>query len=416
MKKNILFIIPWLPYPINSGGRQAIVNGLLAVKDTYNIYITYIEEDNSCNEEDKLQLARLFEGGIQICPYIKKTQIEKRTLSQKLAGRGIHFLQKFTPKTKFRGNPYTYWIDELLPSPKEFANHINLLIQQNHIEIVQSEMLRNLALVHCLPDSVKKVFVHHELGFVRHALELQTKCSETFDGRAILEASKCLEISQLNKYDSVITLSPIDTQKLSAAGVTTRLQTSFAIVDEKEPSAIDTDWKYELTFVGPDTHEPNFFGVMWFLENCWEQIVAKDERFHLTIIGKWKDVNKSRLLNKYNNLSFAGFVDNLADALRGTVMIVPLTVGSGIRMKILEASNIGIPFVSTTIGAEGIPLASGTHCLIADTPSEFVNAIERMKNDSLRTNCALAAHELVKEKYSMNALRKNRNAIYQSLL
>jgi len=84
-------------------------------------------------------------------------------------------------------------------------------------------------------------------------------------------------------------------------------------------------------------------------------------------------------------------------------------------MKILEASSLGVPFISTSVGAEGIPVESGKHCLIADTPTGFINAIFQMKNDNLRWTFIKNANLMVKEHYSLVSLRKNRLQLYTSL-
>ena len=110
-----------------------------------------------------------------------------------------------------------------------------------------------------------------------------------------------------------------------------------------------------------------------------------------------------------------GFVDDLESAIQNTIMIVPITIGSGIRMKILEAANLGIPFVSTSVGAEGIPVLSGRHCLLADDPSDFVDAILQLKDHEKRAMFIQNAHQLIETNYSLEALRRNRRALYASI-
>ena len=85
-------------------------------------------------------------------------------------------------------------------------------------------------------------------------------------------------------------------------------------------------------------------------------------------------------------------------------------------MKILEAASLGIPFVSTTVGAEGLPFENGRDCFKADTPEYFVKAIVDLKDKSLREKFAQNANTIVKENYSMGALRKNRLEIYEKVL
>ena len=117
--------------------------------------------------------------------------------------------------------------------------------------------------------------------------------------------------------------------------------------------------------------------------------------------------------NKYKNIEFLGFVDSLADNIKGTVMIVPITIGSGIRMKILEASSIGVPFVSTTVGSEGIPVVDGENCYIADTPKLFVDKLISLQDERIQSKFVENAHSMILKFYSREALRRNRLEIYK---
>ena len=84
-------------------------------------------------------------------------------------------------------------------------------------------------------------------------------------------------------------------------------------------------------------------------------------------------------------------------------------------MKILEAAARGIPFVSTTVGAEGIPVKNGTHCFIADEPETFVKGILKLQDVSLRKQMVENSYQMVKDNFSIDALRANRLNIYESV-
>jgi len=412
-KTSILIIAPWLPYPLNSGGKQAIFNGINVIKDNYNVIVTYPDYDIGVDNQDEKNFMREMDGKVQLMPFIVR-QEERLTIIQKIARKLISILNRIQ-KPKVIQNPFSYWIEEQLPKPKDYIDQINKIIIDNDIKIVQCEMVRNLPFVLSLPSFVKKVFIHHELGFVRHQLELETLKSDVFDGNAISKYAETLEIALLNKFDCIVTLSSTDSVKLKEAGVITRIYNSFATIKTSKAIDLRSDNPYELTFVGPDKHIPNYVGIKWFLDNCWPQLLIADSKYHLTIIGKWTECNISAFTNKYKNISFAGFVDDLKSALQDTIMIVPITIGSGIRMKILEASSLGIPFISTSVGAEGIPVENGKHCLIADNPNDFVKAILQMKDDSLRQMFIKNANLMVEEHYSLEALQKNRLDLYSSL-
>ena len=414
-KKNILLIVHCLPYPLNSGGRQAIFNGILAIKDDYDIFITYPDTDTAQDRIDKQAFLTAIGENVKLFPFINISTVEEQSFFQKASCKLITLLNKICKTKQAPPNPYSYWIEELLPKSKSYIDHICNIIKDYNIDAVQCEMVRNLPFVLSLPPHIKTIFVHHELGFTRHQLELESLSSDLYDGQTICNWAKSLEVSLLNKFDYVVTLSSADSQKLRDAGVTTRIHDSFAIVKSSQVKNLVSDNPLELSFVGPDNHIPNFVGLKWFLDNCWTRLLQADKNYHLRIIGKWSEENITTFSSLYPNVSFSGFVENLESAIKNTIMIVPITIGSGIRMKILEAANLGIPFVSTSVGAEGIPVQSGKHCLLADKPSDFVDAILQLKEHKKRTLFIQKAHQLIEDNYSLEALQRNRLALYASI-
>jgi glycosyltransferase involved in cell wall biosynthesis len=95
------------------------------------------------------------------------------------------------------------------------------------------------------------------------------------------------------------------------------------------------------------------------------------------------------------------------EIISGSIMAVPLTVGSGSRFKILEAFACGAPVVSTPKGTEGLDAIAGTHYLSASEPAEFATSIKELVNDrSTRDRLTHAARQLVDERYSVPALAR----------
>lgn len=417
-KQKILFVLPFLPYPMDSGGAQAIFNGIDVVKDDYEVFVTYRSYGDDHKDRER-KLAELLEGKIRIFPCVFPPRVKVKpsmkqrvaTLSYKIEKRlrkvsGVDYPMQVRI-------PHKAWVgEELFPKETFFVKHVLNLVEEHQIDIVQCEMLRNVTIGLELPQRVKKVFVHHELGWVVHELELQGQKGNALEQKIYLDFYRTCEVALLNAYDEVITLSDIDTNKLKKAGVTVPIHTSLAVVNTSADELLQSNQWNVLSFVGPESNTPNVEGLKWFLENVWENLRRRDDTYRLQIIGRWTEKTISALLNGHEGVSYLGFVDDLADALKNSIMIVPITVGSGIRMKILEAAAMGVPFVTTSVGVEGIPVTNGEHCFVADTPADFINAIMRMKDELLRKRLALKANQLVKEHFSVDALRKNRLEIY----
>ena len=424
MKKNILFILPWLPYPLKSGGHQAIYNGIKAISNDYNIIITYPTDEISHKQELCKKFISTINNYIIIEPLIIKET--KRGFFQYI----IHILHillwnikqfiLIKIKTKNQTNSdvnisYKNWIEELLPKDEIYLRHINYLISKYNIDLIQCEMLGNCSIVTNIPKDIRKVFVHHEIGFIRNQQELITLTPNSQQGKAFLESKKILEIGLLNQYNSIITLSELDKNILEENDVKVPIHPSIAITENNYTYINESNSSHTLTFVGPEFHTPNAFGVKWFLNNSWEILKEKDSSYVLNIIGNWSDITKSTISKTYKDVHFLGYVDDLSEALRNTIMIVPITVGSGIRMKILEAASIGVPIVTTTIGVSGIKLENEYHCYISDIPQDFVNSIIKLKDKQTRLKMIERAYNLISKNYSIQALRENRLAIYNSL-
>ena len=417
--KKILFVLPFFPYPMTSGGSQAIFNGIDVVKDELDVYITF--ETTAADNESVGEYKSLMEGKVTILPYkVPKNAVAKTSLKQGLY-RPIFKIERklrklagydFTPVRI----PHRSWIhEELFPKKLAFTKHVKNIVEEYDIDIVQCEMLCNVTMGLMLPEKVKKVFVHHELGWVVHELELLTQQGDAFEQKLYLDYYRMCEVALLNKYDDVITLSSVDTEKLLQAGVTAPIHTSLAVVNTSQDEMVTMDGWNVLSFVGPECNLPNVAGIKWFLDNVWEKLRQMDARYVLQIIGKWTPEHISELIGGHENVKYLGFVDDLASALKDTLMIVPITIGSGIRMKILEAASMGVPFVTTSVGVEGIPVVNGEHCLVADTPDGFCDAVLKLQDGELRKRLAANANRLVAEHFTLEALRSNRLDIYRQI-
>lgn len=417
-RKRILFVLPFLPYPMDTGGAQAIFNGIDVVKDDFEVFVTYRSFGEKDSERER-RMNELLSDKVTIlsCVFPKKANV-KLSSKQKVAT----LLYKTEKRLRNAAGieipvkvriPHKAWVsEELFPKENFFMKHVLKLVEEHQIDIVQCEMLRNVTIGLELPRQVRKVFVHHELGWVVHELELQGLQGDALEQKTYLDYYRICEVGLLNIYDDVITLSSVDADKLKEAGVTVPIHTSLAVVNTSASKLVSANQWNVLSFVGPECNTPNVEGLKWFLGNVWENLRRHDNSYRLQIIGNWSGKTISELLNGREGVSYMGFVDDLSAAIKDTIIIVPITIGSGIRMKILEAASMGVPFVTTTVGVEGIPVESGVHCFVADSPEDFMKAIIKLKDSELRQRFAGNANRLVKECYSLEALKRNRLDIY----
>lgn len=424
-KETILFILPFLPYPLKSGGHQALYNGIRAVKDDFDVFVAYEAEDTDEYRNAENQLKSLLSEVtllpllIEVPPPPQPKPYYPNRLSWRIKNKFwtkvlVRFKTEEAKPIISVPNVFDWWVDSLCPANKTFAEHLDKIFQEWHFDIVQVEMPWMVGCVYNIPEGIKKVFVHHEIAFVRHELEIK-ELGKSPELLAYADYTKMIEVNLLNKYDTIITLSDIDKKKLIDAGVVSPIERSFAIVDT-DKGLRGSDIKKTLSFIGSGIHNPNYLGIKWFLENCWPNLKNQDNEYQLHIIGEWSPETIKEITSRYQDVQFLGFVDDLSSAILGTTMIVPITVGSGIRMKILEAAAGGVPFVSTSVGAEGLPIENGLNGLIADSPEEFIQAIFQLEDENLRNKIVRNAYYMVQERFSIDALRANRVGIIDKLL
>jgi sugar transferase (PEP-CTERM/EpsH1 system associated) len=130
-----------------------------------------------------------------------------------------------------------------------------------------------------------------------------------------------------------------------------------------------------LVFTGSMDWMPNEDGIRWFAEEIFPRVRRSVPEASLTVVGRNPPAGISALADRDANVEVTGRVPDVRPYLeQGAVFVVPLRVGGGTRLKIYEGMSMGLPVVSTAIGAEGLPLTDGEHLLIADDPESFASA------------------------------------------
>lgn len=122
---------------------------------------------------------------------------------------------------------------------------------------------------------------------------------------------------------------------------------------------------------------PNIDGMRWFVGEVWPELMKINSQTAFHLAGRNSD--QFGLHDPQRGIFVEGALDDVSTMYqKHGVFVVPLLAGSGMRIKILEAMAYGKAIVTTTIGAEGIPVVDGEHLLIADHPVEFARAIQKL--------------------------------------
>ena len=166
-----------------------------------------------------------------------------------------------------------------------------------------------------------------------------------------------------------------------------------------------------LTFfhIGAMDWLPNSEGINWFISNVWNTISSSQ----LHLAGKGMKSEEYKMDSIHNH----GFVDDALGFMNShDIMIVPLLTGSGMRIKIIEAMALGKCVISTSKGAEGINYSDRKDIWIANTPQEFINAINKfLEQPKIAQTIGSAARLLVEQEYNSNKLDEELIPFFKTL-
>ncbi len=193
------------------------------------------------------------------------------------------------------------------------------------------------------------------------------------------------ELNMLNRVDAAVTISPDDEQTFKQLNIKCKLFTNTTGVDFSNYQ-LKNNTQFEnnsIFYFASMDWLPNQEAIDWFLENCWTNISKQNPLIKLVIAGR-------NMPNKYKNIinNQVYVLENVIDvnAFYSTynILIVPLLSGSGVRIKIIEGMTYGKPIISTTIGAEGINAVNNKEIIIANSATDFTNAILSLINDKTK--------------------------------
>jgi len=161
----------------------------------------------------------------------------------------------------------------------------------------------------------------------------------------------------------------------------------------------------ELIFVGSMNWRPNQDAIKYFVEDIFPLVLEKDNDIIANFVGQ----NPPPFIEKLNDIpgiKIVGRVDDVRPYVHnGAVYIVPLRIGGGTRLKIIEALAMGKAVVSTRVGAEGLNVTDGQDIMLADTPEEFADKIMVLMHDAqLRNKLGAAGRKLVESFYGWDML------------
>ncbi|MHC1739091.1 MAG: glycosyltransferase family 4 protein [Ignavibacteriaceae bacterium] len=395
---KILQISPHLGVPQNTGANISVfgITKYLSLLGHEVDFVSYRKDFNA--ETAKKELSRFCN------PIILDVQTENKIIPALLN------LFSSVPYniSKYISSELREYLEEYFKKSKPDVVHIDHLHMAWVIDVIRE--ISDVPVVlreHNLEMNIMKRFAERENNFfVRKYATYQAEKLRKYEIRYCKKFDKCLMITSVDEEQLQKMTGNVDTKTIEAG------------VDEKLLNIKrNVPIPFSLFHVGSLDWYPNLEGLEWFLSNIMPDLVKINPSIKLFVYGT--GTKKIKLNeNIKRNVELIGFVENLTEQiLDKDLMIVPLRIGSGIRLKILEMLGMGMNIICTSIGKEGIKAEDNEQLLIADSELTFVKKIDDyFKGKYDKEEMSSRAKDLIRENYTWPIIAKKFEDEYLALI
>lgn len=392
---KVLILGSRIPWPLHDGGAIATYNLLKGLSEI-GVEVTYLSLNTKKHfvDENTIQKEFSFLKSIKNC----------------FIDTGISLVKAFL--NLFSGGSYNI---ERFES-EEFAALIRKTLKEDQYDLIHFEGLFVATYIKKIESKVPTILRQHNIEFNiwKSLASVEKSVLKKKYLQFLASRIEKFEKEIINHFDSVVCITESDKKTiadLAYKGVLDQIPAGI-IADIKKEDTINNNSIYHI---GSMEWMPNCEAMEWFKQNIWPSIIQEkaDAEFHMG--GKqmpdaylqWQDA-QFKVYKEVKNLQ--EFTQNKS------ILVVPLRSGSGIRIKTIEAMMAGKAVVSTSFGANGIPLTSAENCLIADTAEEFANAVLKLLKDTeLRNRIAENGRQFALAHFSNKSVSEKWKQLYLKL-
>jgi glycosyltransferase involved in cell wall biosynthesis len=396
---RILQIAPQIPIPLDDGGRIGIfgIMKYLSLRGHEVHFVAYRKDSDKGWAERELS---------KFCkPYILDVNTEN----------------KFVPALLNLFSAIPYNISKFIR--KELADFLIEFLSETKVDVVHVDHLHlswTVELIRKYSDAPVFLREHNlEMQIMERFSQEQKNPLLRFYANHQFRKLRKYEVEQCSKFNNCLMISRTDEQNLLRTN--SRIKTSIIpagvesyLLNEKKQKVIP----YSLAHIGSLNWLPNLDSANWFINDILPDLSQTFPDIKLYIFGKG-DMNKLKISAAVKkNVIAAGYVENIFEALRDkALVVVPLRIGGGIRIKVLEMLAAGNALISSSIGKEGIEVKDGEHLLVADSAEEFkVKIIDfftgKINVEKLQQN----GRSFVAENYTWEKIAEKLEKVYQQYI
>lgn len=394
---KILFISTKAPLPTNDGHCLRTYNFLRQVYKNNEIYLlSFVKYQEEYDHIDELK---------GLCKHVEYFSLKENASSlYNVLSLALNVLSD----KPFVAQKY---------DTHEMRDSIKELLSREDIDLVHLDMLP-LYCYHDLFFGIPIFLNQHNIESVLllRQVEAESNVFRKYFFSIQQQRLEKFEKKAMGGVDQVAACSQQDLQlaKQYAPSANVKVIPNGVDLDFFQPTGTFDEEPDTLVFVGGLNWYPNRDGMEWFDREILPEIIALKPSIKIHLIGR------SEKINWVHSDHFVehGFVDDIRPYLeRAAVFIVPLRVGGGTRLKILDAMGMGKAIVSTSIGAEGLGVEHGKELILADSASAFaINVVNLIENRKERRQLSLCARKFVLSTYKWEIIGKKLYQVYADML
>jgi polysaccharide biosynthesis protein PslH len=405
-RPRLLFLSQCLPYPPHSGVANRTFNILRQLQLEYDV--TLVAFSRVCHQPDRAAREAARDVLRSALAHVAEpTPIPSEHSVPRKIWNHLRSL--------ISGRAYTYYEYE----SGTFAGRLRAILQAQTPDLVH---LDSLDLHRWLPDlpRVPIACTHHDIDSELLRLRARRLDQPVLRRYLLLQAARVERVERelCARLALNVVMSEVDGQRLRA------LAPSAATV--VVPNGTDTEYFRpdgavslggRVVFVGPTHSHPNRDAVEFLLQEVWPKIHAAERSASMRLVGNSSPMDRARY-DAVPGVTALGYLPDIRPALAAArCCVVPIRIGGGTRLKILDAWAMGKAVVSTSIGCEGLEAVDGENILIRDTPDAIANAVLQVLRDAqLRAHLECNARRTATATYDWSAVGQRIRSAYGELL
>jgi glycosyltransferase involved in cell wall biosynthesis len=382
---RILFLSRWFPFPPDNGSKIRIFNILRQLAERHEVALVAFGDPRDCDDLQARRALREFCSSVEVVRYREFRPSSVQATLGLFSRQPRSFVDTFSP---------------------EMARAICDARERERPDLVIASQLQLVPYALSI-EGIPAVLEELELTTFRDAVRRAGPIGSRV--RASLTWLKLTDYLRrvLPRFAACTVASPAEQAILRQA-----LPEYHAV--SVIPNALDLS-RYAgdfgspqpdtLIFSGALAYHANLDALRYFLADAYPLVRRAIPNVRLRVTGDNRAVDLSRLPD-LAGVEFTGYLDDIRPALaQSWASVVPLRLGGGTRLKILEAMALGTPVISTSKGAEGLAVTDGESLLLADSPADFASQVTAvLRSPGLREHLARGGRQLVAGSYDWRAV------------